>query len=314
MTKDDVYVIKGSDSILKIIENDLHPSCVIASLETIRNFAQNKKEYRDFPFNLQMLCKHLNIGIKIVDECHENFHAIVSIDLVVNIEINFYLSATYIRNNQSTHKIFNNVFPIEARYGEGNYEKYIDVKMFQYSSYVPSKYVNIGGTYSHFNYEKYLLKHERGVHWFVNHLLKRIINERYISIKKPGEKLLILMATVDNILKVVSKLEEVYPDLTVLPFTAKHDEDNLNADIIVSTIGSSGTGRDIPNLVSAILTVSIKSEGQVRQIMGRLRKLKHSQVYFTDIYNEQSESHIRHKEEREKLYILYGQNYSEGKL
>lgn len=311
----DIYDIRGAESIRNIMENNLKPIAIIASLETIRNFAQNKKEYHDFEYSLQEVMKHLQIGTKIIDECHENFHAIVSIDLVVNIEVNIYLSATYIRNNQSTHKIFDVIFPPNNRFGEGNYDKYVNIIMYEYSSFVPSRYVNIGGTYSHFNYEKYLLKHERGVYWFTNSLLKKIINDHYISKKKDGQKLLILMATLDNINKVVNQLRKIYPSLSILPFTAKDKEENLEADIIVSTIGSSGTGRDIPNLLTTILTVSIKAEGAVKQIVGRLRKLKDgSEVYFCDMFNEQSESHVRHKMVRSNLYLRLGKTYKEGKI
>lgn len=315
LTEDDIYVIKGNDSITKLMNSEKVYPCVIASLETFRNFAQKKKEYHGFEFSVQEFCTKCGFGTKIVDECHSNFHAIVSIDLVLNIGLNIYLSATYLRNNQSTNKIFNKIFPPELRYGEKDYKQYADVRVYGYNSFVPEKYANLYGIYSHYNYESYLLKHQKGVYWFCHHLLKKIIDDRYIRIKKPGQKLLILMGKIDNIHKVITELKNIYPELNILPFTKDHGEENLDADIIVSTIGSAGEGRDIKDLVSCILTVSIKAPGQLKQILGRLRELADgSQVYFSDIFNELSTTHRRHKDDRSYLYRLLAKFYSEGKI
>lgn len=308
---DDIYVIRGAKSILALMKMERKPTCIIASLETIRNFAQLKGDYEDIGFSIMDMMIHLGIGIKINDECHDNFHGIMSIDLMINIPINIYLSATYIRNNPSTKKIFNTIFPKDIRYGEDAYEKYADVMMHKYSSFVPDKTFSIGGSYSHYKYENYIFKEDRRIHWWMYYIVRPIIDERFIQIRKPHQRMLMLMAKIDNIKLAVTKLREFYPNLTILPYTMNDPDVNLEADIIVSTIGSAGTGLDIPNLVHCFNTVSIAAEGKVLQIVGRLRKLKDgSQVYMSDLFNDRCDAHVRHMKERELVYISRAKIYT----
>lgn len=313
LTDDEIYVIRGSESIFDIMKNNLKPKCVIASLETMRNFAQCKKEYENFPYSFQEVMEQMNIGTKIVDECHKNFHATVSIDLVCNIEVNIYLSATFMRTNTSTNRIFNIVYPDDMKYGEQHKKKYIDVKMFGYSSTIPEKFYTIG-SYSHFRYEKLLLKTDKSYDWFFGYLMRKVIEERYIRIKKPGQKLLIIMSTVSIIKKSVEKLQSIYPNLKVSSFCMGDPRSNLDSDIIVSTLGSAGTGRDIKDLVSCIDTVSYAAENQVLQTMGRLREIVGCQVYFSVLYNRNSESHKRHKQKRASIYLRTSSHFSEVEI
>lgn len=313
LTEDEIYVIRGSESIFEIMQNNLKPKCTIASLETIRNFAQGKKEYDNFQYSLQEVFNHLEIGVKIIDEAHLNFHAIMCIDLVCNVDINLYLSATFIRTNSSTNKIFKVIFPNEFRYGEQHRNNYINVLMASYSSNIPEKAYTFGG-YSHFRYENLLFRTEKSFRWFWGYALRKPVYELFVKVRKPGQKMLILMGTVKVINGTVQVLKELYPSLNVQPFTSNDPESNLEADIIVSTIGSAGTGRDIKGLITCIDTVSYAAENQVLQTMGRLREIPGQEVWFISVYNGASEAHIRHKQKRALIYKERCRSFDEIKL
>ena len=315
LQNEDIYVIRDAKSIVKLINMEYKPTAFVASLETLRNFAQEKPGYENLGMSLPQLVHHFGIGIKIIDECHDNFHAITSIDLSVSIPINIYLSATFIRNNPSTKKIFDMIFPPNRRYGSGAYVKYVDIKMFEYNSPVPDKLFSLGGFYAHYRYEDYIFKKPARAHWWIVNILKRILDQRFISIRKPHQGTLVLMFKVEHIKTTIDKLRELYPKLTVESYVGDDPEENLKADIIVSTIGSAGQGLDVPDLVHLLNTVSIAAEGKVLQILGRLRKLKDgSQVYLSDVHNSACEAHKKHKDEREIVYITRSKTFSKQLL
>lgn len=312
---DDIYLIQGNKSIRKLMSMEHKPSCIIASLETIRDFAQQKEVYFDFEYSFADLVEHLGIHTKIVDECHMNFFSIVSIDLVVNVPVNIYLSATYSRRNPSTKKIFDTVFPKEKRHGEGVYHKYANITLYKYSSRVPEQAFNLGSGYAHYKYEDYFFRKPERLHWFMTRIIKPIIDEKYLSIRKPGQKALILMGKVVNIDKTIEKLKEIYPHLVINPYVYKSPENNiLEADIIISTIGSAGTGKDIKGLLMTLLTVSIGAPNLVAQVLGRLREIIGSEVQLCDIYNDCCEAHKRHVGERELEYISKGKTFTKRNI
>lgn len=314
LENEDIYVIRGAKSFDKLMKLEYKPTAIIASLETIRNFAQEKEEYQDMGYSLMDVISHLGIGTKINDECHNNFFAVVSIDLAMNVPVNIYLSATFIRKNPSTKQIFNAIFPFSERYGEGNYTPYADICVFSYHSNVPEKAFVMAGGYAHYRYENYIFKEEKRAHWWLSRIVKPILDMRYISIKKPGERTLVIMTKVEYIMKAVEKLQSFYPNLKVLSYVGDDEETNLEADIIVSTIGSAGEGLDVPDLVHVLNTVSIASEVRILQLLGRLRKLKNSQVYMSDVYNTACDAHKRHIEERASIYRVKGKWFNQRQL
>ncbi len=88
--------------------------------------------------------------------------------------------------------------------------------------------------------------------------------------------------------------------------TGRYVEDDpydnvMNADISVSTIGSAGTGLDIPDLTTVILTVAINSSPSNIQGVGRLRQLKDKKTKF--IYLTCSDI-PKHREYHERKKVL----------
>jgi hypothetical protein len=97
---------------------------------------------------------------------------------------------------------------------------------------------------------------------------------------------------------------EEYPQFKVSSYFGDDNQASLvDADVIITTAKKGGTGTDVDNLLTTINTMSIGSEVQPLQILGRLRKLKDgTHPNYVCMYNEVLDSHVRHYIFCRKLY------------
>ena len=103
--------------------------------------------------------------------------------------------------------------------------------------------------------------------------------EQDYDFKNP--KCVLFFSTVDMCTIMTKKLKDVYKHLKVQKYTAEDKyEDMIESDIIVSTPNSLGTGIDVPNLITAIQTVSIGDQQLNIQAAGRLREIKGKDVLY----------------------------------
>lgn len=311
--EEDIYIIKGANSVIRAMGSDIHPSVFIASIDTLRNFVRGETEpYSDLP-SYQSFLEYFGIGIKIFDEFHLNFAALMTIDLRSNVQNNLYLSATPKRNIKSEKRIFDTIFPISIIKGGGAYDKYVDIKFFKYCMDVgrESRFSNKYG-YSHAKYESYIANTPKIRQYFIKKILVPRIDAYYINEKLDGQKLLIFVATVSFCQMLQRYLQFEYPDLSVNTYTAEDPDENLTqSDIIISTPLSCGVGKDIKDLRTVIQTISFKSEPQIEQVLGRLRKLEDTTPIFIDIYNSKMSSHNWHYQTRTKIYRNRAKHYTE---
>lgn len=298
--KSDVYTIQGQKSLVDLIEaKEYKPSIILASLSTIRNYIQANM----FPYNELMpfgqLMEEKGIGIKINDESHQAFSAIVDIDLRCNIKHNLYLSATLTRGDKQSKKIFDKVFPPVIRYDPGEAKKYIEVFYHSYNIGVFSD-----RSVAHPKYGYNQNKYEGSI---LNDLPKKIgyfevIRNYFYSYyynnknRKPGHKCLILASTRLMVEELQYFFASEYPDIKVGTYFGDNDlADLVNYDLIISTSKKGSTGTDIDKLFVLINTLSIGSEILPLQIMGRLRELKDGTTpLYICMYNEGVTAHYRH--------------------
>lgn len=310
---EDLYILQGYKSISNLIESDIRPKIMVGSLATIRNYINKTGNYEYEEITYSKFLEKYNIGVKIVDECHENFHSIVQMDLRSKVRHNIYLSATYSRNNKSTKTIFDKVFPPKMRYGEHEYKRYVNITFYSYSIKINENRVVKARGYQHIKYEQVLLKISYMFQTFLESVIYPLIDSHYINKRLPKQKLLIIVNTVDMVQALVDKLSSRYPHEIILPFTAEDPSENLHGevDIIVSTFKSCGTGTDIANLRTVINTVSTQADTLVKQILGRLRELHDSTPEMVDITNNCIKSHKRHYKVRKDIYKQLGLQYKE---
>jgi hypothetical protein len=302
----DIEIISGIKSIENIwnrINNHDLPKIVLASIQTLMNYIDQKELYLDFP-PINVMFEKLGIGTQITDETHLNFKANVRMDLAVNTLINIYLTATFMRTNQSENKIFKRIYPDHLYISNTSYDKYTNVIFYKYALGVKTRYPNfrLYTGYSHSKYEKYISDNLILFNSFMHEVLIPLIDQHFIKIKQSTQRCIIFADTILFCTKICSILRIVYPNLNINTKLSKDPEENYLSDIIISTFGSSGTGSDIPNLKTVFNTISFCSEVTCTQTFGRLRQLPNDTTYFIDLYNGSISDAIRHKNIRKKIY------------
>lgn len=311
--ENDIFVIKGAGSLRKLYKKKYKPKIFISSIDTLRNYIKyDKIVYGDLPTYEEFL-EEFGIGIKFIDEFHLNFKAIKMIDLVSNCKYNFYLSATPKRSLKDANRIFKIMFPDDIIFGKKiTAERYTNVTMYSYNLITNSdkKFTTVHG-YAHTKYELMILNNNNFKRYYFENIIKSVIDQYYIN-KFDNGKLLILMSTVAMCDAFKEFLSTMYQK-DVRTYVSDDPEENLDeADIIISTPGSCGVGRDIANLVCCINTISVNSAPLVEQILGRLRKLKDGRTpEFVDIFNRWVIRHQEHARNRARIYRTRALNYEE---
>jgi superfamily II DNA or RNA helicase len=322
---DDIYVIKGFDTLECLwegIKNGFRPKILLCSTRTLAMYCVNPSmSYLGLPSYAELQSK-LKIGVKIIDECHLNFNTNTMIDFQTNVKYNIYLSATYQRSNQQGKRIFDMYFPSYLKFGDQFTKKYTAVIMEYYHLHIPAKDTarfRLHKGYMHALYENYLVEHVEYMSLFITEVIRPIIIKRFINVKKEGQHLLILVATKQFAKEFKAYLDESNLNLELAIFFSGDagelgNEENLQKEVIISTIKSCGTGRDIKGLKTCVNTVSFSSEPLTAQVMGRLRQIPGEDTYFIDLCNLDISQHRMHANNRICTYDLKALSFSEETL
>lgn len=301
-----VYEIRGSNSVFSLFDNKElvdQTDIFLASVNTMQEYAQRNNSYEVAP-PISEFFKYLRVGIKIVDECHINFYANTLIDVQSDIRHNIYLSATYMRSAKDSDRIFRKIFPDKIKFDNEVKANYVNITQCQYATGpIPDKKISTDRGYSQYKYEKYLMRHPRMLNSVLSSI-RNMIDRFYLDVKKPKQKLLVLVGLVDfaDLLKdwLSNALND---DLMISEYVHSTDDEVLDqADIIISTIGSCGTGKDLSNLRTMISFISFASMPLTLQTLGRLRKLPDDTPEFVYMVNIDIKHHIHHSYSRQKIY------------
>jgi hypothetical protein len=306
LVEPEIFTLKGYPSIVKLYKHyelGFKPSIVIASLMTMRNYLKNQGNYKSLKFDYQKFMDTYGFGTKVLDECHENFHNNTLLDLYNRIPINIYLSATYHRNDPVGKRVFDHIFSPDIKFGEDTYKRFVKTTFYNYSIDLGTDKYHTPKGYSHFKYEKRLFHSTRNFTKFIV-ILELLLNCHFINIRREGQKALVFLSKVESINDVVIRLRQKIPNLKIRAYVSETDEDVLHtSDIIVSTPGSCGTGKDISGLRCVINTISFESYTRTKQMIGRLRELSNGDVpEMVDLANVQSSDHQRHAIVRQSLW------------
>lgn len=219
----------------------------------------------------------LKVGLQINDEIQEDPGLLFRIDMYTNVAKQIYLSATPFTGNDYVTKMIDLMLPPETACRLPAYDSYINVVGVLYND------VNISSrdyltpfknTYNHARYETQMMKSKKRLETY-NNMVAKIIQGQYANDRLPGQKALVLCATTAFIDQLVKFLQKRYPDLVINEhYSGSPYSRLLTNDVTVSTIKSSGTGVDIPNLREVIQCHATDSKKDSIQILGRLRVLK----------------------------------------
>lgn len=305
LTKDDIYIVRGFDSLKDLwtmIDNGYKPAIILFSTRTLDLYTIENAEGYNTLRSYEELCTVLGIGIKVIDECHLKFGTNSQIDFRSNIKVNIYLSATYQRTSRDGKRIFDMYFPAELKYGEQLVKRYTTVEFAFYHLNIFREHLSRFKTakgYNHMLYENYLVRQRKYLKLFVNCVVTPMLYQYFFNVRKIGQHCLILcqtrkfaLALSDALIKKVDESETVSVFLS--GDKTYGNEEILKSNIIVSTIKSCGTGRDIKGLKTCINTVSMASVPQTIQCLGRLRELPDEDTYYIDMCNEEVPSQVNH--------------------
>jgi superfamily II DNA or RNA helicase len=290
-----LYQIQGFDSLDKLFKSDLRPEVFVCSLGTMRKFRNHEGNYENLPTYGEFV-KEYKIGTRIVDEAHQCFHATTMMDLSGDVNINIYLTATFLTADAMLKRLFAAYFPNQMRYDGGVRNKYTDMYSYLYPGIIPTRKTMFMGQYSHGRFEKLMLWNKRKLfNRYVENLLIKLIVKHFIPIQREGKKLLIFCYLKNTAVEFQKRLKVRFPDMNVVTYLSHDPESHLtDGDIIISTPKGAGTGKDIKGLTTVINTVSYGAETLARQLFGRLREIPDFITEYIEIVDTNNTVQRRH--------------------
>lgn len=286
----ELMIVQGSKSLKGLIDLFIQGDVatankvklVIISNSTYRNYMQAYKEYTTELPSVGYGCapidffKVLRAGVRVIDEVHLFFHFNYTMDCMTHVPKSISLSATLKTGDAFIDKLYGMVFPEATRAPMPVYDRYIDVYVISYRFDNPTliRYLNVMRQYNQAIFEKSILHYKVVLKNYVN-MIVALAHTRFVVGREPGQKLAIFCGLVKMVEHVVASLQVRFPDLKVGRFIDVDPDSVLEeSDIIVTTLQSCGTAKDIPGLKVVINTIGLNKLDTNQQLIGRLRRLQ----------------------------------------
>lgn len=313
---EDVLLVRGSSQLQALLaiakSGALESKIIIMSNKTIQNwlklYERHRHEtsllgYEAFPHELFEV---LEAGLRLIDEVHMDFHLNFKIDLYTNVEKSISLSATLIADDDFLSNMYRMTYPMETRFKGLPYDKYVHCLAVLYSLKDQFKIKGkdpATGKYSHNYYEQQILKYPLIASNYLE-LIDKTIKASYLLPEdyKPGDRLLILCASIDFCSVLTDFLKKRYPHLDVRRYVEDDPYENLlEPDIRVSTMLSAGTGHDIAELTTVLMPLAMRTSGGNIQGLGRLRKLPGRKLKFWYFCCESIDKQMEYHEQKVEI-------------
>lgn len=292
ITEEQIYVIRGRESLLKLFDMKREEvrkiDVFVTSMRTITNYHYlcfTENFYKVRPENFM---EYTGITNVLNDESHKEFEALFKVIMWMNPYKLLGLSATMDSNKPGENDFYNLLYPTKDRLNSMfGLNKYLTLMFVNYKL---AKGINLPHKtfkgYNHIMYEQAIMKNINVLTDYIEMILDMVAKyyidyqeEQKYEFKNP--KCLLFFSTVDMCMIMTKKIKEVYKHLKVQKYTAEDKyEDMMQSDIIISTPASLSTGIDVPNLITAIQTVSIGDQQLNIQAAGRLREIKGKDVLY----------------------------------
>lgn len=310
--KGELLIVRGSKDLIALQEmmlaGELKAQVIIITTATMRDYFKDYEESNGrskvYPIKPIDFYPKMEVGFRIGDEIHQEFHNNFRIDLYTHVPKSLSLSATMEASDAFKNRMYAIAYPPNQRHDGGGYDAFIAVTALKYNLDVNTKIRYMGAQgYSHTTFEESVMKNERVLKNYLK-LIDRAVYDRFVSKFEWGQKMLIFCARVDMCTLLVERLKKMHPDLTTVRYVGSEGdsyEELLEADIGVTTVGSGGTAIDIPNLRVSIMTTFLDSRQSNEQVLGRTRRLKGwpdvtpEFVYFVCMDIEQSVKYMNNK-------------------
>ena len=267
-------------------------------------------------YDLEEIIRKNKFGIKAIDEVQMWFHNIIKVDGCSNIANNWYLTGTFGRSSDDQNKLYQEMFGDLAMFTEKMKEPtFFNRKPGNIYGMKPHVHCTMVWTRSGLNKEQIkkvtnsMRYSEREGKWMrfgisvpaytklvippdgtMTKWLNIILRTVKIAMNTIDYgKTLVLGSTISSAEVIASYLRKMYPNLKIGTLHSINDkatnlDTKANADIIVSTTKSAGTGFDVKGLSRLIVADQFKSWILADQVSGRLRTLDSGKdTYMWDI-------------------------------
>ena len=310
---DEIYTMAGSGSIFKLLNGIKDPSKIRFYLCTHSTLYSWGKRYGWDA--IRQLFIQLRIGIKIYDEAHLYFDNICRIDFFTNCLKNYYLTATPLKSDFHQNKIYQRSFetvPKISLYDEevDPHTKYLALKFNSRPSAYDIQRIAQATQYG-FSIMEYV-KYFSGKEYFFK--LLHIVMVHCLLEMKPGERILIYIATNEAISLAYRWLRYTYWNLSVGIYTSlvpkAQKREQLDCTCILTTTKSAQVLLNIKNLKKVVLFAEpFNSEPMAIQVMGRARNEDTELIELVDCGFTRIVEWYMHK--RNKVYSKYATECNE---
>lgn len=269
--KTHIVNVIGSKMMKKLTDSpDLKSKVAVINRRTLQSYA--KKEGWAA---VEAWFKSMRFGVKVIDEAHLEFENVIKTDLFSNVYKTIYLTANFERSGHRENRLFAVCFKNIAKYGiSTRAEKrrhiiYAPVRFTTHPSGEDRASMKKRMGFDRNSYSDYLIEQPElydALGWMIDFF------------NRMDGKVLVLATKIDATVTIADKLKKRYPEKHIGIYNSKIDEDRklmalTEADIIVSTPKSMGTGTDVKNLRAVIMLEPYTSRVTANQTSGRLRDL-----------------------------------------
>lgn len=313
----ELILIRGSADLRKVLQmavnGELKAKVIVISNKTMYNYIETYQSLNTvdgvYPVAPGDFFQTLGIGLRLIDEYHENFHLNFILDLYTHCPLTLQLSATMESDKPFINKMYALAIPPGDRFTGLAFDRYI-VATAMYYQLLPGTRVSWTrrgrSSYSHTAFEESLMKNKPALERYTK-MIVDIVKRYYISIMVPGQRMLIFASSVEFCGYLRDALrKELFGDLVINRYTAEESyNDLITADIAVSTLQSAGTAVDIPGLLVTLMTPALLSQQANEQALGRLRRLKMWPDVSPNFYYlvcRDIETHMRYDETKKNIF------------
>lgn len=276
-------LIVAECDLVKIAENIkkglLNPKVIIVPMTRIEVHLRKMKEDPDLP-TMDDIYRDMGVGLRIMDEAHEAIHQIYMSFLFGNFPKTLALSGTLKGDDEFNNKVYRWLYPKQHRLKETEHKQYVDIIAYHYNLDVRKYRVNFMsfGSYSDVTFEKCIIRNNKLMNFYFQ-LAKKAFDEFYMPRRREGTKAVFFYSKVDMCERICAMLKQAYPDLDVITFTGEQSkkadtrDEYRKHEVVITTPGSCGTGKDIPGLINVFCWHTVASMQRNDQILLRLRDI-----------------------------------------
>lgn len=284
----ELLVIQGTKNLQVLMnlaaEDALDAKIILCSNATfylyLKQYEIYKEGIKDLGYSLlpHEFFEKMGVGIRVIDEVHQDFHLNYRQDLYSHVPKTLSLSGTLESDDRFINKMYNLMFPPDSRYNDNDRDVYMTVEALVYTMVNAEDRISFMNkalkSYSHIKFEQSIMKRKTILTAYID-MICDIVLKRFVRGRLSGMKIVIYHSTVDMCTITAKELTRRHPTLKVTRYVSEDDySEMLECDVIVSTLKSLGTAIDVPGLRTVLMTDALGSRQANLQAAGRLRKLK----------------------------------------